>query len=223
MTKQTASETYPYVFNALSISSLADAAVPEDGTLELTYDRTITRPLHLRDENGQKLEGPAHDAAADIIQWVDELVHPFRITFIRASLENDEHVSLQDLDGFRTVCAMQLFYAHACDYALLEGVALDVRPSIRVVSKAETAELDVGFDVRVDADTMADDATQEALRQYCEWGAGTWATLVGELLGPWAVDGGIAEIRLQGTLVPDARYGLETLLQNTAAQASLSN
>lgn len=39
MTQQTASETFPWHFSALSVQSLAEAALPKHGPICLTYDR----------------------------------------------------------------------------------------------------------------------------------------------------------------------------------------
>lgn len=211
MTKQTASETFPWHFSALSVQSLAEAALPKDGPISLTYDRHQRRRMHMRDADGHKVYGPVQQAAADIIRSVDELLQPFHVQYMQASLQNFEGWIGQPLDGFRVVCAAQLFHAHACDFELLEGIGIDVRPSMQVVTQGETADIDVGLDVRANAETLADQAKQEALRQFGEWGAGLWSKLVSELLAQWVIDSGISDLRLQGTLVPEQKYGLGRL------------
>ena len=220
MTKQTARQTFPTISNALNVPSLAEAALPKDGPVSLNYERNHRRPLHMRDADGHKVYGPVQEAAADIIRSVDELLQPFHIQFMLASLQNREGWMGAPLDGFRTVCAAQLFYAAVCDFELLEGVGIDTRPSMRVVTKGETADIDVGFDVRANAEIMANEAKQEALRQFGEWGTGVWSKLVSELLAPWALDSGISDLRLQGTMVPDARYKLDRLMTKTPARIS---
>jgi hypothetical protein len=129
MTKQTASETFPWHFSALSVQSLAEAALPKDGPISLTYDRHQRRRLHMRDADGHKVYGPVQEAAADIIRSLDELLQPFRVQYMKASLQNHEGWIGEPLDGFRTVCAAQLFHAHASDFELLQSVDIDVRPS----------------------------------------------------------------------------------------------
>lgn len=199
---------FPPSVHALSVLPISEAVEPCDGPINLIYDRTIPRPLRLRDARARKVNGEIPEAVADIIYCVEELMQPFQIHFMRATLSSKLGDAGRYFDGLWTVCVVQLLGAHACDYEVLEGLNIEVSPSLRAKVNGSNAQIDARFNVRLGGDNCATNLQQDALRRYGEWGSALWSKFVAEHIGPWALDGGIVDFRLRGTLSPDPAYGL---------------
>jgi hypothetical protein len=215
---------YPTFENALSVMPLADAVEPGDAPVQITYDVSEPSAFTLHNVYGCEPDPLVAEIAAEVIDSASELLRPFEISYLSGLLMNDESLDPVPLDGFRAICGAQMLYAYACEFPELEGAIIAAIPTFSLVSRAGVeANLEVCFHVTADAATMADAVKAAAFQRYADWARKTWGKLVLSVIGPWAVDSGIEELRLRGVFVPTRSHGLDAFLsvgvtEDTAAK-----
>jgi len=197
--------------NPKSVGPLHNCVPGEARDVMLMFDATLRRPLRLRDTAGVKLSLEHHSAAQARLAAVDALLSPLSVVYVLAKLQGEAQAG-PALDAARLTHLPRVLFAHAAAVDALQGVALELRPSVRVVPGDGAARyVDAELRVCVGDATSADPDVSTAVKAYADWAAKAWAHAVGSTLAPWLLGSGVREIRLAGSIAPDRRQQLAVL------------
>ena len=196
--------------NHAVIEPLSSCLPPNSGKVRIIHDATLARPLRVRDSAGVKLSKEAHAATTSLIARIDEELWPLKVFYLGAEVPGSAG-NPAFLDARRLGALPRLLFAWAATADALQGVDLEIRPRLRVLSgDGAHRKIDATLDVCTE-DPGNDVRTREALKALGEWATRTWANCVRSTLGPWILASGISELRLRGAMRPDRSQQLAVL------------
>jgi hypothetical protein len=188
------------------LSSLRDTIMPEDGTVSLTYDRTIRKPLRLRATDGTKLDDFTHTRAAAVLHTLSASMAPIDLQYLRARF------SYGDPDGtsyalFQSAIQSipRVFTWAANERRELDGIPLQVRAGLTRPTGAAPGDFEADFQAGAQQADLAAGAQHQALHTFAKQGLTLWRSIVANVVGPWALDSGVTDMRFSGSITADGR------------------
>jgi len=186
-----------------AIPSLRAPIAGQAGAARVMYDPTMRARLRLRDSEGQRLDTAVHGEISDILAALETAAHPLRLHYVRATPSAGD-APPRSLDPRYLPEAIVGIQDAAVAEPALSGLTLVVRAAFRRPLAAEAGDWHPTFDVEPEVEGL-DQAPRKALVAFAREGSRRWARCVHEELGPWALDGTVAELRLGGRILPRSR------------------
>lgn len=191
------------------IAPLQNVLTGTSGTVRLTFDATLPRPVRLRDETGVKLPPCTHVAMTDVIGNIDAYLQPLAVHFLMAELRFRRQTEGPRLDGSKLRALQSLLFAYASTSKALQGIDIELRARLAVKrGDGASRDIDTRFDALIAGSEPDDASLTDAATRFAEWAGDTWAHFVGSTVAPWVLASGITEVRLRGTIRPDIRQQL---------------
>ena len=211
----------PLLLAESTLPSFAEVVGLRKGTLKITYDPTIARPIRVRPSEGAIFDAcRAKSRVGDMIDILNDTAQPFSLSFLKARV----HLAAEDayqLDLMRFASSLQLFFLRAQACTDLFGDTIQVVVSFSMPSKDEV-EPHVATICDLSGDGPPDPKKEEALKEYRAAVAPFWRRIGRTVVACWAQDNGISELRLTANILVDPREAMSAIgqpLKGVATQA----
>lgn len=200
----------PMLLAEASVPSLHDVIGLEHGKVALMYDPTIRKPVRIKPDGIAAYDENAKRKFEDFVELLDGVFRPFRLSFLKAQVRVDD--SIWPLDVMTPMSALQLFYLRAQTCADLTGEIVRVDLSLSRRAGAGR-KVHASACCLVDEEAADDPAKAGALLEYQASVQALWSRLAKGVLGNWAADNGVTELRFSGEVLVDSRQAMVAIGQ----------
>jgi|GEM_PF-3191004 len=203
----------PLLLAETTIPSLYEAAGLQRGELKVTYDETLPqKPLRIKPGYGAVYDtDTAKRRLGDLIEQLNDALPPFRVAFLKADVQRPK-VQPWPLDLMTAVAGLQLFYLRAQSCNELIGQNLQVVASISL-PKVSGGKVRAQVDVYLPGEGKAPREQTAAIQEYCAAVQVFWNRLATTVIGHWAMDNGVTELRLVADIRIDPREAMAAIGQ----------
>ena len=211
----------PLLLAESTLPSFAEVVGLRRGTLKITYDPTIARPIRVRPSEGAVFDAcRAKSQVGEMMEILNDTAQPFSLSFLKAKI----HPAIEDayqLDLMRFASSLQLYFLRAQACTDLIGDTIRVVVCFSMPTNDEV-EPHVATICDLAGDGPLDPTKEGALKEYRAAVAPFWRRIGRTVVACWAQDNGISELRLTANILFDPREAMSAIgepLKGVATQA----
>lgn len=203
----------PLLLAEATVPSIYEAAGLERGEIKITYDASLLRkPLRIKaSEYAVYNTQDCKRRVGELIEQLDDAMPPFRVAFLKADVRRPT-TQPWPLDLMTAVAGLQLFYLRAQSFNELIGQNLQVVASISL-PKVSGGKVRAQVDVYLPGEGKAPPEQTAAIQEYCAAVQVFWNRLATTVIGHWAMDNGVTELRLIADIRVDPRQAMAAIGQ----------